>query len=245
MVVSVCAAIVAWFGHSSPVSAVAGYPEPPAAPAASAPAPAPAATPAAPAPAPPSTRPGSPVELEQRLAAMHFDVGPADGVYDEGTSHAAMAFQKVYDMPRTGRIDEALILKVAESPAPPAPIVPGGEPGRVEIDLQRQVLYLYENGGLTAILPVSTGNGERYCSGGCRNAITPTGAFRVYRQAQGWEIGPLGGLYNPQYFEGGFAIHGSQSVPAHPASHGCVRIPMGSAEWFPAHVAVGTPVYVA
>jgi lipoprotein-anchoring transpeptidase ErfK/SrfK len=28
------------------------------------------------------------------------------------------------------------------------------------------------------------------------------------------------------YFKGGFAIHGYPSVPAYPASHGCVRIPM-------------------
>jgi lipoprotein-anchoring transpeptidase ErfK/SrfK len=28
------------------------------------------------------------------------------------------------------------------------------------------------------------------------------------------------------YFKGGFAIHGYPSVPAFPASHGCVRVPM-------------------
>jgi lipoprotein-anchoring transpeptidase ErfK/SrfK len=43
---------------------------------------------------------------------------------------------------------------------------------------------------------------------------------------------------------GGYAIHGALSVPAEPASHGCVRIPMTAAEWFPQHVAIGTPVHV-
>ena len=33
-------------------------------------------------------------------------------------------------------------------------------------------------------------------------------------------------LWYPLYFKGGFAIHGYPSVPAYPASHGCVRIPM-------------------
>jgi N-acetylmuramoyl-L-alanine amidase len=33
-------------------------------------------------------------------------------------------------------------------------------------------------------------------------------------------------LWYPMYFKGGFAIHGYPSVPAYPASHGCVRIPM-------------------
>ena len=161
--------------------------------------------PAAPAPAAPAGRPGTPAELEQRLADMHFDVGAVDGVYDEATNHAAMALQKTYDLPRTGVVDEALILKVAESPGPPGPIVPDGEPHRVEIDLNRQTLYLYEGGSLTKILSASTGNGERFCSGGCRNAVTPTGAFRAYRQGHGWETGPLGSLYNPLYFNGGIA----------------------------------------
>ena len=40
------------------------------------------------------------------------------------------------------------------------------------------------------------------------------------------------------------AIHGAHSVPAGPASHGCVRIPMNAAEWFPSKVGVGTAVYV-
>ena len=60
----------------------------------------------------------------------------------------------------------------------------------------------------------------------------------------GWETGPLGSLYNSQYFNGGIAIHGSRSVPAYPASHGCVRISMSAAEWFPDQVSIGTPVYV-
>ena len=34
------------------------------------------------------------------------------------------------------------------------------------------------------------------------------------------------GLYHPMYFLRGFAIHGYPSVPAWPASHGCVRIPL-------------------
>jgi hypothetical protein len=71
------------------------------------------------------------------------------------------------------------------------------------------------------------------------------GSFAVYTQARGWQKSPLGRLYNPLYFNGGIAIHGSQSVPASPASHGCVRIPMAAAEWFPRRVTLGTPVYVA
>jgi lipoprotein-anchoring transpeptidase ErfK/SrfK len=181
------------------------------------------------------------------MTALHFDVGAADGVLDEATSHGIMALQKTYDLPRTGQLDDAVLTKIGESPAPPAPITPGGEANRVEIDLNRQVLYLYEGGALSRILSVSTGNGERFCSEGhCRNAVTPTGAFKVSRENDGgWESGPLGDLYKPQYFNGGIALHGAKSVPAQPASHGCVRVPMNSADWLAGTVTAGTPVYVA
>ena len=47
-----------------------------------------------------------------------------------------------------------------------------------------------------------------------------------------------------KYFNGGIAVHGSGSVPATPASHGCVRIPMHIAERFPGLVANGESIEV-
>ncbi len=184
--------------------------------------------------------------IEAKLASLHYEVGSVDDSYDQDTAYAVTAFQKVTGAERTGRATDDVGAAIgAASTAPPA-IVAGGGANRVEVDLDRQVLFLYEGDTLAKILPVSTGSGERYCSEGyCRNAITETGAFRVYRQAQGWEEGPLGSLYNPSYFDGGIAIHGARSVPAEPVSHGCVRIPMNAAEWFPDHIPLGTPVYVA
>ena len=41
---------------------------------------------------------------------------------------------------------------------------------------------------------------------------------------------------------GNYFIHGFKSVPEHPASHGCIRVPMDSAEPFYNWVKVGTPV---
>ncbi|HWC10628.1 MAG TPA: L,D-transpeptidase family protein, partial [Acidimicrobiales bacterium] len=168
-----------------------------------------------------------------------------DGVVDEVTEFALVAFQKVNGMAPTGALSPEVTTAVLATNAPPPPLVPGGGANRVEVDLARQVLFLYEGDSLSRILPVSSGNGERFCEGGrCRYAVTPTGDFNIYRQVQGWDNGPLGDLYNPQYFNGGIAIHGARSVPAEPASHGCIRIPMSAAEWFPQHVAKGTPVYV-
>ncbi|MEO7803439.1 MAG: L,D-transpeptidase family protein, partial [Actinomycetota bacterium] len=51
--------------------------------------------------------------------------------------------------------------------------------------------------------------------------------------------------YKPSYFNGGIAFHGNGSVPAYPASHGCVRLPMPFADWFFNNASsIGTVVYV-
>jgi hypothetical protein len=74
--------------------------------------------------------------------------------------------------------------------------------------------------------------------------VTPGGSFRVGRKILGDHKSKLGHLYNPLFFNQGIAIHGAASVPAYPASHGCVRIPMLDSRWFYDTVASGTPVYV-
>ena len=51
-------------------------------------------------------------------------------------------------------------------------------------------------------------------------------------------------MYHPSYFSSGYAVHGSESVPAYPASHGCVRIPMFAAKEFSRMAPVGTLVIV-
>jgi lipoprotein-anchoring transpeptidase ErfK/SrfK len=75
-------------------------------------------------------------------------------------------------------------------------------------------------------------------------ARTPTGDFRVYRKVAGVDDGYLGRLYDPAYFRGGFAIHGSTSVPAEPASHGCVRIPRSLSAEFSGRTPIGTRVVI-
>jgi peptidoglycan hydrolase-like protein with peptidoglycan-binding domain len=182
--------------------------------------------------------------LEQRLDALRFDVGTVDDLYDRNTAFGVTAFQKVVGLPRSGKAtpDVVNVLAVAQ---PPPPMVPGGGATRVEIDLGRQVLFLFQGDVLHRVLPISSGTGKRYCAeGSCGIATTPTGSFKVERRISGWRKSRLGRLYNPLYFNGGIAIHGFPSVPAQPASHGCVRIPMSASGWFPAMVPDGTPVYV-
>ncbi len=187
---------------------------------------------------------GSLLELQQKLADLGYDIGTPDGFPGWRTSYSIFAFQKVEGLSRTGE-DNAEVRDALTRATRPGPMVPGGEPNRVEIDLDRQVLFLWKGGALARILPVSTGNGEHYCvEGECDTAITPTGFFRIGRKARGLEVSRLGELYDPMYFYGGIAIHGSPSIPGYPASHGCVRIPMYASPTLFDQVPAGTAVYV-
>jgi peptidoglycan hydrolase-like protein with peptidoglycan-binding domain len=183
-------------------------------------------------------------EIEEKLVALKFDTGKVDGTFDAATGHAVMAFQKVTGMERSGKATPDVVAAIATA-GEPGPMLPDGGGNRVEIDLKKQVLQLYKGGALVKVLSVSTGNNKRYCvEGDCDVAVTPGGSFKVNRRIRGLRVSRLGELYNPLYFNGGIAMHGSASVPAHPASHGCVRIPMNSSLWLFDNVPNGTPVYV-
>jgi lipoprotein-anchoring transpeptidase ErfK/SrfK len=54
----------------------------------------------------------------------------------------------------------------------------------------------------------------------------------------------LGFLYSPFYFYGGYALHGSNSVPAFPASHGCVRVEIEDMDFLKTRIQLGMPIYL-
>jgi len=68
----------------------------------------------------------------------------------------------------------------------------------------------------------------------------------VFRQVDGYDRSPLGVLYRPKYFYEGVAVHGYPSVPAYPASHGCVRVTDQAIDWLWSSGAmpIGTAVWV-
>ncbi len=182
--------------------------------------------------------------LQEKLAELGYDVGTPDGKWGARTTYSLMAFQKVEGLSVDGQ-DGPQTQGALATASPPGPMVPGGAATRIEIDVARQVLFHWVNGSLARILPVSTGNNEHYCvDGECSVAVTPGGSFRIGRKAAGLEVAPLGELWWPMYFNGGIAIHGSPSVPAYPASHGCIRIPMYAAPTFYDQVGAGTRVHV-
>lgn len=177
------------------------------------------------------------------LSNLGYWGGPIDGRMDEATRHALIAFQKVEGRTPTGRLtrNELEALRAARRPEARE----GGE-AHIEIDLTRQILFVVDEEGLVSkVLPISSGNGEEFTSEGwTRRAITPTGRFKVHRKIEGLRKSPLGLLYNPVYYLSGIAIHGSPSVPARPASHGCVRIPIFASKEFNQMADIGMWVYV-
>ncbi|MFM7616098.1 MAG: L,D-transpeptidase family protein [Actinomycetes bacterium] len=182
--------------------------------------------------------------LQQRLVDLRYDLPEVNGTFGPATQQAVYAFQKVNGMARTGRATDDVLARMATASVPPL-MVPGAGGTHVEIDVARQVLFFVRSGALFRIVPISTGSGERFCvDGRCSTAVTPGGAYRVYGKYRGWQNGNLGRLYSPSYFNGGIAVHGATSVPPYPASHGCARVPMTSADWLFASMTVGTPVYV-
>jgi peptidoglycan hydrolase-like protein with peptidoglycan-binding domain len=182
-------------------------------------------------------------EAERRLSEMGYWTGRLDGVVDNVTQTAVIAFQKWERRRITGRLTRSEFNAIRDA-ASPQPRDPGYK--HVEVDLDRQVFLLTDDRGIvTRILPVSTGSGKRYREKRMSGlAYTPRGRFRIYGKMSGWRRSPLGLLYYPNYFSDGLAIHGNPSVPHEPRSHGCIRIPMFAAEEVSKQLPVGTIVLI-
>jgi lipoprotein-anchoring transpeptidase ErfK/SrfK len=184
------------------------------------------------------------LQAEQVLADLGYWVISVDGASDDSTRQAIMAFQKVEGLKRTGVLTDDVLNAIQNASRPVAKYSDGAS--HVEIDISRQVIFLVDEAGqVTKVLSTSTGSGERYFSQGkWERALTPRGKFVISRQIHGIRKAPLGTIYNPSYFNGGIAIHGSPSVPASAASHGCARIPRFADKDFVDMVSIGMTVYV-
>lgn len=161
-------------------------------------------------------------QLQTKLLQQGFWHSGSDGVYGETTQQAVMAVQKVYGLSRDGVCGPQTWAVVDRLSRPGCRTTSGHA---IEVDLSRQVLKLVLNGKTSWVFNTSTGSGKRYYSqGSWRTAVTPKGRFRVFRRVNGNDVGPLGALWRPIYFNGGIAVHGYSSVPGYAASHGCCRV---------------------
>jgi len=180
----------------------------------------------------PSLGPGSAgasvYELDRRLHELHFALGRVDGFYGQDDYDAVIAFQKLHDLPRTGSVDTRFWRELQRAQIPQARH-PFGD--HVEVSKGRQVLFLVRSGEVALVVPVSTG----------ATGNTPLGLWHVYSKVPGFNAKAM---YYSSFFVGAFAIHGYHSVPAYPASHGCVRIPLWVAIRVYSLIDYGTAVYI-
>lgn len=113
-------------------------------------------------------------------------------------------------------------------------------PKHVVIDKSQQMLRAYEGNRVVMESRISTGK---------RGKETPSGHFT----AESKSLMHRSRLYDnaPMPFSvqvaGNYFIHGFSSVPGHPASHGCIRLPLSGPGGNPARnfynwVSIGTPV---
>ena len=107
----------------------------------------------------------------------------------------------------------------------------------VKVDLSDLAWGAYDKeGNLLNWGPIS--GGKNYCSDIQRSCRTITGHFTFYDKKGPNCISsrfpvPRGGAPMPycMHFHGGFALHGSATVPGYNASHGCVRLFFEDAKW--------------
>jgi hypothetical protein len=126
------------------------------------------------------------------------------------TGRGVLAYRKVNDMSRSMRAGAGLVKKVFSGKGGYEVRHPGaGE--HVEAPLSKQVLVFAKGDKPFAIYPISSGKSS---------TPTVTGHFEFIRQEPGYNSH---GMYYSFYFYGGYAVHGYESVPDYPASHGCLR----------------------
>lgn len=191
--------------------------------------------------------------IQLRLFELGFWLSAADGGYGLTTKQAVMAFEKFMGFDADGRVDQGTADALTTMTLRPAARADSGT--LVEVDKAKQLLYFVVDGRTEWILNTSTGNGEEYTEPDKNTpgevitgvSLTPSGLHAVNRERpEGWWEGDLGEIYRPKYFVGGVAVHGSNSIPNYPASHGCVRVSVPAMDWIwdSGIMPMRTPVWV-
>jgi lipoprotein-anchoring transpeptidase ErfK/SrfK len=130
--------------------------------------------------------------------------------YGGKTARGVLAYRKVNDMNRSMRAGAGLVKKVFSGKGAYEVRHPGAG-DHIEAPLSKQVLVFTKGDKPYAIYPISSGTSA---------TPTVTGHYEMIRTEPG--MNSLG-MYYSWYFYGGYAIHGYNSVPDYPASHGCLR----------------------
>ena len=191
--------------------------------------------------------------IQLRLIELGFWLSAIDGSYGLTTKQAVMAFEKYMGFDADGKVDQGTADALTAMTLRPVARADSGT--LIEVDKAKQLLYFVIDGRTEWILNTSTGNGEEYTEPDQNTpgefitgvSLTPSGLHAVNRERpEGWWEGDLGEIYRPKYFVGGVAVHGSNSIPNYPASHGCVRVSVPAMDWIwdSGIMPLRTPVWV-
>jgi lipoprotein-anchoring transpeptidase ErfK/SrfK len=174
---------------------------------------------------------GVKVLLLQRALLSEGFATPVTGYYDDGTARAVLAFRKTNELGRDGYATSEVYGKLLRGQGAYKLRYP--KAGKhVEFDWSRQVLVLAKGGKPYRTYHTSSGT-----------PATPTvfGTYHFYLKTPGTNAK---GMVDSSYFIRGYAIHGYASVPAYPASHGCLRVPIPNAAQIYNWVDIGDPIYL-
>jgi hypothetical protein len=168
--------------------------------------------------------------LKQGLRALGYPAGSGPSWTDK-LGRELMAFRKTNNMARIFTANRQIFEMVFSGRGGFRLIHP--QSGKhVEFDWSRQVLALAQDGRVIATYHASSGKPS-----------TPTvfGTFHFYLKSAGTNAK---GMFDSNFFIGGYAIHGYPEVPAYAASHGCIRVSNADAPAIFAWVSLGDPIYV-
>jgi hypothetical protein len=175
-------------------------------------------------------------DVQRRLVQLKYlPAGAVTGKADYRTSQAVMAFQAWNGLARDGVAGLQTRLRLSTASAPkPRPESVGGH--SVQVYRRLGVALCIDNGTLVRAV---------HCSTGRPGLETTAGVWTVYlksvrfysKEYDSW-------MPYASFFHNGEGLHGYEDVPAYPASHGCVRLPMPEAPWVYQFAPVGTTVFV-
>jgi hypothetical protein len=149
------------------------------------------------------------VGFKKAMRAMGY-IANSGRCFSGKTARGVLAYRKVNDKTRSTRAGAGLVKSVfAGKGAYKVRYPNAGE--HVEAPLSKQVLVFTKGDKPFAIYPISSGKSS---------TPTVTGHFQFIRTEPGYNSH---GMYYSFYFYGGYAVHGYESVPDYPASHGCLR----------------------
>jgi len=147
------------------------------------------------------------------------------------TARGVLAYRKVNGMTRSYRAGAGLVKRAFGGKGEYHVLHPAaGE--HLEAPLSKQVLVFAKGDKPFAVYPVSSGKSS---------TPTVTGHFTFIRTEPGYNSH---GMYYSFYFYGGYAVHGYESVPDYPASHGCIRTFIADQPEIYNRIHYGEPIFV-